>query len=148
MKSLSLERRVEAAPQQVFALACDLETAHRRIRNVESIELLTPGPVTAGTRYRETRTLLGRRNVEDMEVVACEAPHSLELGTEAMGCRFRTRFSFQADGEATQMRMDFEVHPLTLAARMMLSALDTKMSQLESECAQDLDDLKAAAEAS
>jgi len=147
MKTLTVERSIAAAPEDVFLLATDLPGAPGRIRNVLAIELLTDGPVQRGTRYRERRLLLGRENTEVMEVLEFEPPRAFELGVDAMGVRFRTRFSFEPNAAGTLALLHFEARPLTLPARIMLGAMGGQLSTLEEECARDLDDLKAAAEA-
>ena len=43
---------IEAPQQHVWEVLSDLETWPRRIETVEIVELLTPAPVTSGTRVR------------------------------------------------------------------------------------------------
>jgi len=56
-----------AAPRDVvYARALDIEGWSSIISGVTSIELLTPGPVIAGPRFRETRNMFGREASEEM----------------------------------------------------------------------------------
>src|SRR5688572_3894697 len=65
MKPLLCTHRSSASPDRVWALASDFANAPGRIKAITKVELLTPGPAGAGTRFREWRG----RQVVDMEVV-------------------------------------------------------------------------------
>ncbi len=64
-------------------MATDLAGAPRVVRGIDAVEVLTPGEFGVGTRWRETRTMLGRSATEEMTVTAMEPQRSYT--TEAVG---------------------------------------------------------------
>lgn len=70
MPSCAAETYVHSAPDRVFEVFSDLEAVGDRLSAVEEIELLTDGPIGVGTRWKETRELMGRSATEEMEIVA------------------------------------------------------------------------------
>jgi hypothetical protein len=49
------------------------------ISSIKSIEVLTPGPIRAGTRLREDRIMFGRGLTQELEIATIERPHRLRL---------------------------------------------------------------------
>ncbi len=70
---------VEAPPAAVFEALGDLEGAKQWLPNLVSIEKLTPGPVGAGTEWRETRKTFGREATEYFRVTRAERPSRMDL---------------------------------------------------------------------
>lgn len=64
---ITVECFVETPPDATFSAAIDISNWPRFISGVQSVELLTPGPVAAGTRFREARSMVGRQASEDFE---------------------------------------------------------------------------------
>ena len=60
MFGFSVDRHVDAPPEVVFAHASDFRRAPEFITAIAKMEILTSGPVGAGTRFRETRMMFGR----------------------------------------------------------------------------------------
>jgi len=70
---------VEAPPDAAFSTAIDISNWPRFISSVQSVELLTPGPVAAGTRFRETRSMFGRQASEDMTLAQIDPPRYVAI---------------------------------------------------------------------
>ena len=143
MAHVTVERTIAAPPERVFAAATDVHRFAEIVPAIEKVEVLTPGPMGVGTRFRETRTLMGRSATEEMTVTAFDPPRSYVVGAESHGCRYRTEFRFEPVGSGTRMVMDFRAEPLTLMARVLgvlMKLMTKKMAEL---CAQDLDAIKA-----
>lgn len=94
---------IHAPLDRVFALANDIDRAMEWLPAGVRIERLTEGPVRVGTRYRETRRILGRDDSEIYEVTAYDPPHRSEVradgsqGTAGRGI-FRFRIDFASAG--------------------------------------------------
>jgi carbon monoxide dehydrogenase subunit G len=146
MAEVKLVKHVQAPPDKVFRIASDFAEAAERIEGIQRVELLTPGPVRLGTRFRETRLMFGREATEEMEVTAFDPPHSYTLGCESHGCRYAAEFRFTASGTGTEVAMEFKATPLTFLAKAMAVAMAPMIRQVADVCAKDLDDLKRAVE--
>ena len=143
MAHVVVERTIAAPPERVFAAATDVHRFAEIVPAIEKVEVLTPGPMAVGTRFRETRTLMGRSATEEMTVTAFDPPRSYVVGAESHGCRYRTEFRFEPVGSGTRMVMEFGAEPMTLTAKVLsvlMKLLTKKMAEL---CAQDLDAIKA-----
>ena len=128
----------------------DLEAAPEILSGVARVERLAGAGYSIGTRWRETRTMMGREETEEMEVVGIDEGRSTMIAAEARGMDCRTEFMLDPTPEGTLLRMRFGgslqspswvqrvVAKLTAGLGM---AMTRKMMQ------QDLDDIAAAAEA-
>jgi hypothetical protein len=142
MKPLLCTHRSSAPPDRMWAMASDFANAAGRIKAITKVEIVTPGPVGSGTRFREWR---GRQMV-DMEVAAWSPPRSYSLRGYAIGTEFTSEIRCVPDGSGTRLEMEVSVRPKTFGAKL-LSPLISLMSKLMvKSCAKDLGDIAAAAE--
>lgn len=105
-------------------------------------ERLTPGPLVAGARLRETRRAGKSERTTVVEVTDFEEGILFGVATRAMGVRAAYRFWLEPDGARTHVRLDAEVTAgffLRPFARMLARAL-------EREDGDALERLKRAAE--
>ncbi len=65
--TVTIHRHIAAAPDRVFATITDIPNTPTVISAIASVALLTDGPVGPGTRWRETRRLLGHAATETLE---------------------------------------------------------------------------------
>jgi hypothetical protein len=79
---INLAKTVAAQPAHAFAAISDIVDWPQIISSINSVELLTPGPIRAGTRLRESRVMFGRKTTQEMEVATIERPHRLRLFVE------------------------------------------------------------------
>jgi carbon monoxide dehydrogenase subunit G len=146
MAGITVKKHVEAPPEKVFEVASDFAKAPEHIRGIAKVEMLTDGPVGAGTRFRETRIMFKREATEEMEVTAFDPPRSYALGCENHGCKYHSVLTFTPNGDGTDVEMTFEATPLTVFAKVMSVAMSPMIKKVAVECSKDLDDLKAAVE--
>ena len=140
-----------AAPvQQVWQVATDLPGSPEVLRGVDAVEVLTPGPFGVGTRWRETRAMMGRSATEEMTVTAVEPQRSYRVESESRGARYVSTLAFapSADG-GTDMTMSFGGRPTSTVARV-IGAVTAPLGRraVAKALQQDLDDIAAAAERS
>lgn len=144
MKPLLATFPSSATPDRVWAVASDFLHAAENITAITRLEILTPGPIGAGTRFREWRG----RQVADMEISAWSPPRSYGLLGYAMGTEFASEIRCVPDGAGTRLEMQITVRPQTLGAKL-LSPLMAVMSRVMMKgCTQDLRDIAAVAERS
>lgn len=147
MQKITVERTIAAPPARVFASATDIHRWAEIVPAIERVEVLTPGPMGVGTRFRETRKMMGREATEEMTVTGFDPPRSYVLGAESHGCRYRTELRFEPAGAGTRMVFDFGAEPLTFAAKVMMVLMKPMMKKAAQMCAKDLDAIKAHCEA-
>lgn len=142
MKPLLCTHRSSAPPDRIWAVASDLANAAGRIQAITKVELVTPGPVGTGTRFREWRG----RQVVDMEVAAWSPPRSYALRGYAVGTEFLSEIRCVPDGSGTRLEMEVHVRPQTFGAKLFSPLLALLSRVMVKSCAKDLGDLAAAAE--
>ena len=109
---------IAAPPERVFAVMADPDSFGKWMPGFVRIERLTPPPTGVGTRFRETRKMMGREATEEFEVTAFEPPRVLGLscdgkkGSSGSG-EFRFRYMLAPGGPGTILTVDGEVGGLT-----------------------------------
>ena len=144
---LTVTKQINAPANAVFDKFTDFAHAAENVGGIESLEILTDGPVGKGTRFRETRIMFNRAATEEMEITAWEAGKSYTVEAESCGAHYATKFTVEPQGESSVVRMDMQVRPLTMTARLM-APLGWLMKGAMKKClAADMDDLKQGLEA-
>jgi hypothetical protein len=144
--SFTTSVHIEASPEEVFALATDFGRAKEVIRAIEKVELLTDGPIGVGTRFLETRTVLGHETTQEMEVTAFDPPRLYALGCESHGARYLTEVRLAPNRSGTEVELRFEAQPLTFMAKAMAEMLKPMIDSVAGVLENDLEDLKTALE--
>lgn len=142
MKPLLCSHRSTAPPDRMWAMASDFANASGRIKSITKVEIVTPGPVGAGTHFREWR---GRHAV-DMEVVAWSPPRSYSLRGYAAGTEFMSEVRCVPDGAGTRLEMEIHVRPQTFGAKLLSPLMYLMSKAMVKTCEKDLADIAAAAE--
>ena len=143
---VTVRERIAASPEKVFAAASDFGNAAKMIPGILRTEVLTPGPVGVGTRFRETRKMFGKEATEEMTVAEFEPPRRYVLLAESHGSRYRSELRFEPDGAGTEVVMSFRGEPLTAVAKVMSVLMKPMMKSMSKLCAKDLADLKRSIE--
>lgn len=146
MSGLTLTQHVNAPPELVFDLATNLPQAAQYITAIDSIELLTDGPVGVGTRWRETRTMFGRQATEEIVVTAFNRPHGYTAGGKSCGADFAFTFEFTPEGGGTLLTQRVEWAPKSLLAKLTWPMGKMMLGTMRKAMQQDLCDLKRRAE--
>jgi hypothetical protein len=149
MASFTMTKRVDARVETVFAVATDLERAAEYVRCIERIELLTPGPIGKGTRWRETRKMKGHESTETLEITEFDPPHGYTAACDSCGSHFESTFRFvphECDG-ATHVSLSVMMEARSFFAKLM-SPLGNLMfgKAMRKMLDDDLEDVKRAAE--
>jgi hypothetical protein len=152
MTNFTITQRINAPVDTVFDVASDLAHAAEQFRGIEKIEVLTPGPVGVGTRWRETRRMMGREATETLEFTAFNRPKSYTAGCHSCGTYMETTFHFAptenaATGLATDLTLDIHCEARLLFAKLMWPVTKLIMGKMMRGCMEsDLEDLARAAE--
>lgn len=150
MQDVEVRRHVAAPVQRVWEIATDLAGSPQVIRGIDAVEVLTPGPFGAGTRWRETRTMMGRSATEEMTVTAVDPQRSYRVEAASRGAEYVSTFTFTptADG-GTDVTTTFGGRPTSAVARV-LGAITAPLGRraVTKALEQDLHDIAVAAERS
>lgn len=149
MAAITVSRSV-AAPQGVlFDTMTDLDNADERIEGIQSVDILTEGPIGVGTRWIETRVLFGKEATETMWITEFEPPSHYVVEAESHGTRYRTTLRAIAEGEhASRIELEFVGTPISRLAKLMTPLGFLLMGTVRKCFESDLADIAKAAEAS
>ena len=109
-----VQQQIDASPVLVFRTLTDLRNAGRWMRALVRIKPMTNGPLRVGSRWRETRRMLGREVLEEIEVTEMEPPERLVLrmdgsrGTSKRG-EFLFHYRLVPDDGGTRVELDGEI---------------------------------------
>ncbi|MHC4399385.1 MAG: SRPBCC family protein [Planctomycetota bacterium] len=92
--------------REVFDFATNLDNAHLLMPNVTKVELLTPGELKPGSKFRETRIMKGKESAAVIEVVEHEPPELHAARSAMMGMEAVYRFRFAEAGSGTRVDME------------------------------------------
>ncbi|MET9517676.1 SRPBCC family protein [Streptomyces sp. NPDC002994] len=150
-KSVVVERRISAGADRVWRALTDLEDMPRVLSGVEKVEVLersSAGPFGVGTRWRETRRMLGKQATEEMYVTASEPPVRYVVEADSQGAHYVSEFVLRAEGpDATAVRMTFSAVPPAGVAGLLAKVLGGLGARAVSKAiTRDLDDVAAAVE--
>ncbi len=146
MPGVTVQRLVKADPVTTFRVFADIPNAGSMIAGIESLEMLSAGPVGVGTRWRETRIMMGKAASEEMEVTGFDPPLSYVVEAESHGTHYHSRYDFAPVAGGTQVTLRFEGRPLTLTAKLLTVFGFLFMGQIRKMLAQDMADAAAHAE--
>lgn len=143
MPFAAVTRRFNHPQDQVWSALSDFATAPERISGITEIEMLTPGPVGKGTRFRESRLVMKKKATETMEVTEWNPPHSYTLDCRSCGCQYRFTVSCRTDGSGTGVELSFDATPLTFMARVMSFLMGRMMKGMCLKAfTKDMDDVR------
>jgi hypothetical protein len=105
--TVSVSSWISAPLTRVFDMFTDVEHAAEHVSAIVNIEILTVGPFGLGTRWRESRQILGRVDAADMEVTSFERYRTYTISHHKAGIRIETIFAFESTGDGTHVTIEF-----------------------------------------
>lgn len=148
MTTVSVTRTAAADPARVWALATDIGSWAQTMSGIDAVEVLERPEFGVGTRWRETRTMMGRPSTEEMWVTAVEEGRSYTVEADSHGAHYTSVFTFRPAGAGgTEIELTFTGEASGRGARL-LSALTAPLARrsVAKALQQDLVDLARAAE--
>jgi len=102
---------IEAPPALVYDALSNLEEAKEWRPNFVSIEMLTPGPVGAGTEWLETRRAFGKQSTEHFRVTRWQPPSRLDLRVvdTTRGGEYRFTYELMPERNGTILELSGEI---------------------------------------
>ncbi len=138
---------IQAPRDRVLDLFTNLEQHPDILSGVEKIERLTDGPFAEGTRWRETRVMMGREATEVMWVTQFDPPRGYVIEAASSGVRYVSTFTFEEHDGSTKALLRFEALPQSMAAKLLSPLSFLMTGAVRKALATDFEDLKRAAEA-
>src|SRR5687767_11006750 len=143
MTTVTVATVVAAPVEQVFDVFTDVEHSAGRVTNIQKIEMLTVGAVRLGSRWLETRAVLGQQDTVEMEVTAFEHNRTYTITHHKAGARIDAVFVFSpADGQ-TRVEIEFILESHGLPPGALAPVRWAMASKVRDVIGQDLEDLKA-----
>jgi len=124
----TLTRHINASPDKVWAVISDIPGSAATLSGVESIQMLSEGGYGEGTRWKETRTMMGRAETVEMWVSQAEPPSAGRAGSTTVkalqgGADYTTRFVLAEHDRGTDLALTFgaEMVKPTLLGKVMMA---------------------------
>ena len=124
----------------------DIEHGADHVSGIKGIDLLTPGKFGLGTRWTETREVLGRLDEAEMEITAFETNKAYTITHHKGGVRIDTIFTFEPSGSGTKVTVDFDLANQGLPPGLLTPLGWALGGKIKEALGNDLSDLKSAAE--
>ncbi len=146
MARVSVSDQIAAPLERVFEVFTDIERAAEHVSGIRKVEVLTPGHFALGTRWRETREVLGRLDAAEMEITSFERNRTYTITHHKLGARVDTEFWFEPVGDGTKVTIEFDFETPGLPPGMMAPMGWAVVGKVRDVLAHDLADLKQSSE--
>ena len=143
MARVRVTSEVAESVEDIFPLFTDIEHAVQHVSGIKKTELLTTGAFSRGTRWLETREVLGRLDTAEMEVTTFEANRTYTITHHKGGVRIDTVFTFEPISGGARVSIEFALNPQGLPPGL-LSPLEWAIAgKVREVLSHDLADLMA-----
>ncbi len=147
MATVTVSSLIAAPVDQVFELFTDIEHGAEHVSGIKKIELLTTGrKFHLGTRWRETREVLGRLDDAEMEVTAFELNRMYTITHHKGGVRIDTEFHFEPSDKGTKVSVEFTLGDQGLPPGLLSPVSWAISGKVRDVLTHDLTDLKTSLE--
>src|SRR6266542_291072 len=109
--------RIGRPVEEVFAFLANFENVPRWNYAIEETKKVSPGPVGAGTTYRQTRSI-PRRSEDTFEVTVFEPARRLAIQGQIGPFRTRATYVLEPTGDATRLVNQVDIEPSSGALRL------------------------------
>jgi len=146
MTTVTVTSRIAAPVERVFEVFTDIDHGAENVSGIRKIEMLTSAGFRLGTRWRETREVMGREMSEDMEVTAFERNRTYTITNDVRGTRVDAVFSFEPSDDGTRVSVEFMLEPQSFPSRLLAPLGWALTGKIRDAIAHDIADLKRTAE--
>jgi uncharacterized protein YndB with AHSA1/START domain len=146
MATVRVSRDINAPIAEVFDLFTDIERGADRVSGIKKVEMMTFGPLRLGSKWNETREVLGRIDDAQMEITAFEQNKTYTITHHKGGVRIDTTFTFESVPAGTRVSVEFGVNPHGLPPALLAPLEWAMAGKVKEVLGQDLQDLKTSVE--
>ncbi|MDO5740839.1 MAG: SRPBCC family protein [Ornithinimicrobium sp.] len=152
LHEVELSRRIAAPPAAVWEVLTDLDRAQERLSQITDLQIITDGPYALGTRWRETRRMMGASETQELVVVDNDPLRRTVTDAIDGNTRYRTTSILESlDGSSSTLltlRFRADVADPTRLRRLAVKVVGPLGLKLtEKSMRIELDDIAASAEA-
>lgn len=133
---------INAAKIEVFNAFSDLKNLSNNVRAIKSIELLTPGDIGIGSKFKETRVMFGKESSETMEITQFSPSDYFKEEARYNGMHYVTEWRFIDEENKTTVSIDFSGTATTLTAKLLNVLFSFMAGGMKKAFLADMDDLK------
>ena len=102
---------INRPPEAVFAFFTDFSQSTRWRQYVESMEIVTPGPLRVGSRIRTTMAISGETHTFDMEVLTFAPPSLWRHRTYETDFGGYVEYRFESENGGTRVTLTIDARP-------------------------------------
>ncbi|WP_028281213.1 SRPBCC family protein [Arthrobacter sp. H5] len=106
-QKISLTQHINAPADKVWAVISDIPGSAATLSGIESVQMLSDGPYGEGTRWKETRTMMGRSETVEMWVSQADPPRSTTVKALQDGANYTSRMTLADRDGGTDLTMTF-----------------------------------------
>lgn len=104
---ISLTQHVNAPADKVWAVISDIPGSAATLSGIDAVQLLSDGPYGEGTRWKETRTMMGKSETVEMWVSQADPPRSTTVKALQGGADYTSRFTLADRDGGTDLTLTF-----------------------------------------
>ncbi|MBU8868745.1 SRPBCC family protein [Paenarthrobacter aromaticivorans] len=145
----TLTQHINASPEKVWAVLSDIPGSAGTLSGINAIQMLSEGPYGEGTRWKETRTMMGRQETVEMWVSETDPPRSTTVKALQGGADYTTGFNLNERDGGTDLTLTFDAKVLkpTLVSKVAMALFGKiGMSITRKALSKDLAEIAAKAE--
>lgn len=148
MSELSVSREVAVSPDELWRLITDLDRSPNVISAVASIERLDGGlEFGVGTRWRETRVVMGHETTDVLVVTDLDPGRSYTVETESLGADHRSVVTVEDAPGGSRLTITFGSDATGVVSRAVSSTVGRLFEGgARKALIRDLDDIASVAE--
>jgi hypothetical protein len=146
MATITVSNRIAAPVPRVFSYFTDIESGVPHVTGIKRIEMLTAHHFGLGSRWLETREVLGVTDTAEMEVTSFEKNKTYTITHHKGGLRIDTVFWFEQAGDGTKVTVEFELDSSGLPPGFLAPLNWAIAGKVRDVIGHDLDELKSSLE--
>ena len=146
MATVRVSRDIAAPVDAVFAMFTDIEAGAKHVSGIKKVEMMSIGPLHLGSKWNETREVLGRIDDAEMEITAFEHNRTYTITHRKAGVRIDTVFTFEPVNFGTRVSVEFALNPQGLPPALLAPLEWAMAGKVRDVLSQDLLDLKESVE--
>ena len=142
MSTITVANQIAAPVVAVFERFTDVEGSPAHVSGIKAIEKLTTGPFGLGTRWIETREVIGVTDTAEMEVTAFERTRTYTITHHKLGARIDAQFTFEPVEGGTRVSIAFSIEGPGMPPGLLAPIEWAIAGRVRDILSQDLADLK------
>jgi len=148
VSSVNVSLDIASTPEKVWAIAVGIDRWVDVIEAIENVERLDGGQEFGmGTKWRETRTMFGKKATEEMEVTEFEDGARYATFAESHGSKYFSEIRIEPTEAGCRLSMKFRGEAQTNLTKVMDATIGRLfVRSLRKAMAKDLADIAAATE--